>query len=114
VPDARDRKLAALRKIIPESAQPWDEHADFPGEMARRLNEIAAVLWPQPTVRARMVAYVARAGTARAGEIGHACNVPPTGLSRHLEALVEQGRLRRTGWGTYAIPAQVTGKDNPT
>lgn len=66
MPDARDRKLAALRQILPEPKQPWDRKADDPGEMARRLNEIAAVLYPQPKVRDRIVAYVAQAGAARA------------------------------------------------
>jgi predicted ArsR family transcriptional regulator len=97
---ATEQALAELRRIIP--AIPPDD--DDP---AGTVKAARAVLWPGPNHRERIVAYVALVGAARPTQIAGALHIPRSSMSRHMDALVTQGRLAREEFGVYVIPGQV-------
>ena len=99
--------LAKLRRIMPEG---WDEHRPDRVQNARLLGQIHAALYPQPPVRAKILAYVERrGGAARMAEIRDDVGVLPGAISGHLRMLVRQGRLVRPlgPGGPYALPDRV-------
>jgi DNA-binding CsgD family transcriptional regulator len=101
---AAENRNAAIRKVLPEPKYPWDARADDPAEMARRLNEIAAILYPAVTQRDKIIAYVTAWGEAQSTEIAKHIGLSVSSVGGHLAALVRQGRLRRTGRrGRYAL-----------
>ena len=93
---AAENKLAAVRRLLPE----WDQ--GDPGDPAALIAGLRAVLYPQATQRAKIVAFVTGRGTARARDIAGHVGLSVSSVGGHLAALVRQGRLERRARGRYA------------
>jgi hypothetical protein len=100
---AADRTLAKIRQLLPES---WEERRSGPDANTRRLAEIRNALYPQATIRARIVALVEEHGALRAVQIRDMLKIPPGSLSGHLIALVAQDRLENPVTGVYILPGK--------
>ena len=99
MPHPADRKLAAVRRLLPE----WDQgDPPDPAALTALIGELRAVLYPQATQRAKIVAFVTGRGTARARDIAGHVGLSVSSVGGHLAALVRQGRLENPARGRYA------------
>ena len=94
---AQDRKLTALREIVPE----------MPGAMpagaaaVELLGRVRDVLYPRATQRALIVAFVVAQGEARSNAIAAHVGLHVSSIGGHLRGLVGQGLLEHRRRGLY-------------